>query len=272
MGRGWWRTLPGLLALAAAAAAAPVKVRHREGLVHGFLLLRSPGGEPLAEGEFLQKADRKQATTRVRFRFHDGSIHDESATFTQEGVFSLVGYRLHQEGPSFPTTLDAEIGAPRSARGRRRVRVSYRKPDGERRDRHEEMELPADLANGLAIPVIKNLAPAGAAQLHLLAFRPDPKLVRFELEPVGSDRVIAAGQEEEAVRYRGHVDLGAVVGTLAKIVGKDPPDVFLWVLGGDHPAYLRSEAPLFVEGPIWRVELANPRWPSEADGRSSPQR
>src|SRR6185295_14203764 len=36
------------------AAAAPVTVRYLEGVTHGFLVLRSPGGELLAEGDLLQ--------------------------------------------------------------------------------------------------------------------------------------------------------------------------------------------------------------------------
>ncbi|MBI4485154.1 MAG: hypothetical protein HY655_04000 [Acidobacteria bacterium] len=34
----------------------------------------------------------------------------------------------------------------------------------------------------------------------------------------------------------------------------------VWVLEGEAPAFVKSEAPLFVGGPIWRMELVSPVW------------
>src|ERR1700757_655591 len=39
-----------------AMAAAPVAVRHTEGLVHGFLVLRTLSGDTLADGDLIQIA------------------------------------------------------------------------------------------------------------------------------------------------------------------------------------------------------------------------
>jgi len=40
------------------------------------------------------------------------------------------------------------------------------------------------------------------------------------------------------------------------------PDTQAWVLGDDAPASARSDGPLYVDGPIWRMELAIPAvWP-----------
>ena len=45
-------------------------------------------------------------------------------------------------------------------------------------------------------------------------------------------------------------------------LGKQPPDSRVWVLAGDAPAFVRSEQPLYAGGPLWRIELTSPVWPS----------
>jgi len=48
---------------------------------------------------------------------------------------------------------------------------------------------------------------------------------------------------------------------VASLIGKDVPDYHYWILGGGAPAFLAFEGPLYVDGPVWRVELVSPRWP-----------
>jgi len=57
------------------------------------------------------------------------------------------------------------------------------------------------------------------------------------------------------------VDIGGVKGVMAPLVGKPPPDSHVWILGGTAPAFVKSEQPLFNEGPMWRIELVSPAWP-----------
>jgi hypothetical protein len=254
------------MALAAAAFADPVPVRHREGLTHGLLTVSAPSGELIGEGKYLctTDGDGDRATTRLLLRLRDGSVHDERLTFDQARAFTLVNYHLKQSGPSFAYAIEAEIAAPAAGSGRRRVKVSKAGKDGRRETTtDEEIELPSDLANGLLPVLVKNLPEGRGAELHLLAFRPEPKLVRLELAPEGKDPVTIAGEKRQAVRFRGHFHLGALLGTLARVADKEPPDLYFWALGGDHPAYLRSRTPLFVDGPIWQIDLASPAWPEE---------
>ena len=84
-----------------------------EGIVHGFLALRSETGELLADGALLQTPRGDQVTSRLVFHFRDGSLHDETAVFSQRGSFRLLRDHLVQKGPSFPTSLDAsfDVGA-----------------------------------------------------------------------------------------------------------------------------------------------------------------
>src|SRR4051794_13333958 len=75
----WWIVVVIGIALMSAGApsAEPVRVRYVEGLVHGFLSLRSPEGRLLANGDLLQTAQGDRVTTRLVFHFNDGSLSDE---------------------------------------------------------------------------------------------------------------------------------------------------------------------------------------------------
>src|SRR5450756_3157134 len=85
--RVWSTSLAVLVACAAllqpgAMSAAPVAVRHAEGLVHGFLVLRTQAGDTLADGDLIQVARGDRVTSRLVFRFKDGPVHDETAVFS----------------------------------------------------------------------------------------------------------------------------------------------------------------------------------------------
>ena len=84
--RVWSTRLAVLLTCAAmlepgAMSAAPVAVRHAEGLVHGFLVLRTLAGDTLADGDLIQVALGDRVTSRLVFRFKDDSVHGETAVF-----------------------------------------------------------------------------------------------------------------------------------------------------------------------------------------------
>ena len=93
-------------------SSEPVAVRHKEGLVHGFLALRSTDGKTLATGDLIQRATGDRVTTRLVYRFKDGSIHDETAVFSQRGHFLLLSDHLVQKGPTFEWAIDMTIDQP----------------------------------------------------------------------------------------------------------------------------------------------------------------
>ena len=97
------------LVLATISTAEPVRVRHTEGLVHGFLTLKTLEGTLLANGDLLQTARGARVTSRLVFRFKDGSLHDETAVFTQRGHFKLLHYHLVQRGQTFERALEMTI-------------------------------------------------------------------------------------------------------------------------------------------------------------------
>src|ERR1700751_5695076 len=61
----------------------PPKVLHVQGLLHGFLLLKTSEGEILAAGELTQVAHADRIKSRLIFHFKDTSIYDETLVFSQ---------------------------------------------------------------------------------------------------------------------------------------------------------------------------------------------
>src|ERR1700680_621009 len=80
----------------AASPADTVAVRYPEGVSHGFLVLRTQDGKPIADGDSTQVARRDRVTSRIRFRFKDGSIFDETTVFSQRGTFRLLSNHVLQ--------------------------------------------------------------------------------------------------------------------------------------------------------------------------------
>src|SRR5579863_3296352 len=115
------------------------------------------------------------------------------------------------------------------------------------------MKLPPDLANGLVPTLLKNLQ-LDAAQLEvsMVAATPKPRLVRLSVSTHGNDRFSVVGWGREAIDYTIKVDLGGIAGVVAPMIGKQPADTHIWILGGDAPAFIKSEGLAFVGGPIWR--------------------
>lgn len=239
-----------------ALLAEQVAVRQTEGLVHGFLALRAQSGATLADGELLQVARGYRVTSRLVFRFKDGSLRDETAIFSQRGQFRLISDHLVQRGPSFPQPLEMLIDC---ATGR--VTVHYTEEDGEQKVVDEHMDLPADLANGLILTLLKNVrANRPPASLSMVATTPKPRLVKLALSVAGEDRFTTGGTARKATHYAVKVEIGGVAGLIAPLVGKQPPDSHVWILGGEAPAFVKSEGPMFLDGPIWRIELVSPVW------------
>lgn len=269
--RPWRRALSGITArnrlvglLAAVALASgsvelraePVPVRYTEGLVHGFLALRTLEGRTIADGDLNQVAAGAQVTARITFRFRDGSLHDETAVYTQRDQFRLVSYRLVQRGASFPRPLEMSIDA-----GTGQVNVRYTDDEGETKTESERLELPPDLANGMVSTLLKNVRPGASSSLSYVAATPKPRLVKLEIAAAAPGRFSVGWRGRSATHYVIKVDIGGFAGVVAPIIGKQPPDSHVWILGGDAPAFVRAEQALYAGGPVWRIELTSPTWP-----------
>ncbi len=236
-----------LLALSpAVAAAAPVAVRFSEGLTRAFPVLRNLDGEKLAHGDLIQVVRGDRVESRLVFRFKDGSIHDETVVFSQRDAFSLLAYHIVQRGPSFPETIDASID-----RETGRYQVRYKADD----DSPEESlagkyELPDDAYNGMLSVVVKNLPARTPEMVSIVAFTPKPRAVKLLLSPVAEERMQVSDLAMPCVRY----SIRPQLGLFASLLVTDVPDIRMWILPGEAPAFLRAEGPLYFMGPVWRIE------------------
>lgn len=248
--------------------AEPIRVRYPEGIVHGFLTLRTMDGVQVATGDLIQLARGGRVTSRLVFRFKDGSLRDETSVFSQGQSFRLLSNHLVQKGPTFPQPLDLKIDC---ASGQ--VTVSYTDEHGKPKVEAERMNLPPDLANGMMLTLLKNI-PANTAlpTLSMVVTTPKPRLVKLELSHAGEDPLSVGGVARKATHYLVKIEIGGLAGLIAPLVGKQPPDTHVWILGGEAPAFVKSEGSMFLGGPMWRIELVSPVWPAATRSPASPRR
>src|ERR1700676_103261 len=100
-----------ILVLAHPLMADQVAVRHLEGRIHGFLVLRDLDDNILASGGLTQLANGNRVTTELIFHFKDGSSHEETAVFSQRRTFQLLTYHLVQKGRAFKHETDMSLNA-----------------------------------------------------------------------------------------------------------------------------------------------------------------
>jgi hypothetical protein len=260
--RIWSSALAGLLIWALllpspVLSQSPVTVLYNEGLVHGFLALRTLEGSTLAEGDVAQFARGDRVTSHMILRFKDGSVNEETTVFSQRHTFRLVSDHLVQKGPAFKQPMDLSVDGLTG-----QVTVHYTDDGGKEKTVTDRLKLPADVvSNGMILTVLKNIRPdAPLTTLSMAVAAPKPRLVKLLISAEGEDSFLAGGSLRKATRYVVKVDIGGVAGVVAPIVGKQPPDTHVWILGGDAPSFVKLEGPLYPGGPIWRIELTSPDW------------
>jgi hypothetical protein len=248
--------------------AQVIAARHLEGLVHGFLALRTLQGETIANGELTQVNLGDRVTSHLIFRFKDGSMYDESTVFSQRRNFRLLSDHLVQKGPTFKHPIDVLINAVAG-----QITVRYSDDQGKEIVLTEQVKIPSDLANGMVFTLMKNIAPnASRTTFSLLATTPKPRLVELEITPQGEDTFSIGETSRKVTHYVVKVQIGGIAGKVAPLVGKQPPDTHVWILGGDAPTWIKSEGPLFEGGPIWRMELVSPVGPKDSSDKGENRR
>jgi hypothetical protein len=238
-------------------AAESVVVRYPEGVAHGFLVLRTLDGKPIADGESTQVAHGDRVTNRMWFKFTDGSIYEQTTVFSQNRTFHLVSDHVLQKGPIFGRTMETAIDAASGL-----VTVRYKEHD-EEKVLTKRLQLPPNVANGMLFAVLKNVSrDAPKTTVSYVATTPKPRIVNLEFIPQGQESFSIGRSTHEAIRYAVNVKIGGFAGAVATILGKKPPNIRAWVLAKYAPALVRWDGPLSTDGPIWRMELAIPAvWP-----------
>jgi hypothetical protein len=236
-------------ALQPTAQADPVPVRAVGGTIHGFLEMRSEDGQVVASGDTYATVRGNRITSRTTFHFKDGSTDDET--------FQLISDRHIQKGPSFPHPMDVMVDAQTG-----QVTVRTTGKDGKEEVKTDHVDLPPDLANGLIPIVLQNLPPnAPVTTVSMVVATPKPRLVKLVISNVGEDKCFVAGSPRKAIHYDIKIDLGGVAGVVAPIIGKAPPNIQIWTIGGEATTFVREQGPLYPEGPMITIQLASPTWP-----------
>jgi hypothetical protein len=243
-----------------------VLVRHRQGAVRGFLILRNADGAMIADGEASQVVSGSRVTSRTQFHFKDGSTYEETAIFSQPKSFRLQNYHLIERGPSFPNAMEVLIDCLHG-------QVEVRSHDEKGRDKviKQHMDLPSDLGNGILFTLFENMQPgASKATVSMLVTTPKPRIVRVNVTPSGTKDPFWIGNSKfEASHYVMKIDLGGVAGKVAPLVGKQPPDSELWIFEAPPPLVVKFKGQFFEGGPVWQMEFTAPSW--TASGSSGRQ-
>jgi hypothetical protein len=182
------------------------------------------------------------------FHFKDGSVHDETAVFSQRGNLRLLSDHLVQKGPAFQHAMEVSIDGPTG-----QVTVRTTDDDGKEKVVTNRLDLPPDVANGMVLTLLKNI-PSDASQMtvSMVAATPKPRLVKLAITSQGEEPFSIGDSSRKATHYVVKVQIGGAAGLVAPLLGKQPPDTHVWILGGEAPAFVKSEGPLF-----WRPHLAD---------------
>jgi hypothetical protein len=237
-------------------AAEQVPVRHIEGVVLGFLVLRDLNGRDLAYGELKQAVKEEDKTELVvddlRFEFKDGSLYHEITKFTQHGRFRLVSDQIKQKGPSFKKQSESWIDV---ATGTITVRTLE---NGKEKTATKHLDLPDDVANGLLFVLLKNVDPSAETTVSFVAVSETPQIVKWNIVP-GPEKKIRVGLlEHKAQHFIVKTKIEGVEGKIAPLVGKQPPDIHVWMVKSEAPTFAEFEGPLYEDGPVWRIEMTAP--------------
>ena len=233
--------------------AEQIPVRHVEGVTLGFLVLRNPSGEALAYGDYKQvvKPDGL-VVDDLRFEFKDGSFYEEITKFTQRGKFRLVSDQVLQKGPSFKQGSESWIDV-------RTGTITVRTPEkGEDKTTTKHLDLPEDASNGLLFVLLKNVDPSAQTTVSFIAASTKPRVVKWDIVP-GPEKTIKIGSmTQKAQHYIVKTKIQGAAGVVAPLVGKQPPDIHVWLAKSEAPTFVEFEGPLSEDTPVWRIELIAP--------------
>lgn len=249
--------LAGLLLWPCLLTAAQIPVRFAEGATHGFLVLRTQGGQILAQGDLLEAARGAEIHKTTVFRFSDGSLFEETVVFSQQGFYTLQSYKLDQHGPAF--TEDTLISLER-ATGKYRAETNDHK-GGPPKVLEGTLDLPPDVYNGMIPTVVKDIPKGAGETIHFVAFTPEPRLIQLEITPSGEQKVMVGKAAMTAVHFVLKPLLGAWLRIFATVLGRVPPDGHVWIIDSDVPAFVGFEGQLFSTNPVWRIDLLSPARP-----------
>ena len=240
--------------------AEQIPVRHIEGVTLGFLVLRSPHGEAFAYGDWKQVVKPDGLVVGdLRFEFKDGSFYEEITKYTQSGKFRLVSDQVVQKGPSFKQQSESWIDAET---GKVTVRMNEK---GKETTATKHLDLPEDVSNGLLFVLLKNIDPSAETTVSFVAASTKPRIVKWNIVP-GPEKTIKVGMmRQKAQHYVVKTKIDGPAGVIVPLIGKQPPDIHIWLVKSEAPTFVEFEGPLSQDNPVWRIELTAPEPDSQSE-------
>ncbi len=124
--------------------------------------------------------------------------------------------------------------------------------DGKEKVETSHIDLPHNVSNGFIGTMLLNASPkAEPFKLGLVAPTGKGRLIQLSIDVAGEEPFSPVyGVRRKATVFRIHPELGGVAGVVAPVIGKQPKDVFVWVLEGDVPDLCARSASLKKVAPL----------------------
>jgi hypothetical protein len=90
---------------------------------------------------------------------------------------------------------------------------------------------------------------------------PKPRIVTLAIMPMAPETFYLSGFSRKSSVFEIKIELGGIAGVIAPVIGKQPPNISMEILGGELPAFLRETGPLFEGGAVLTISLVGPTWP-----------
>ncbi len=131
--------------------------------------------------------------------------------------------------------------------------------NGKEKRTTKHMDLPPDVCNGLLFTLTKNIDPSAAqTTVSMVAASDRPRLIKLNITPSEEKAVKIGLLTHKAQHYVVKAKIGGIAGAVAPLVGKQPPDIHIWIVKSEAPTFLEFEGPLSQDSPVWRIELTAP--------------
>ncbi len=127
----------------------------------------------------------------------------------------------------------------------------------------EHLDLPEDVSNGLLFVLLKNVDPSAETTVSFVAASTKPRVVKWNIVP-GPEKTIKIGSMRQKVQhYIVKTKIEGPAGAIAPLIGKQPPDIHIWLVKSEAPTFVEFEGPLSQDTPVWRIELTAPEHDSQ---------
>jgi hypothetical protein len=166
--------------------------------------------------------------------------------FSQRTEFHLIRDHHIQHGPFFSKASDCLVEESGN------VTIHTIDKDGKEKVETSHIDLPHNVSNGFIGTMLLNASPkAEPFKLGLVAPTGKGRLIQLSIDVAGEEPFSPVyGVRRKATVFRIHPELGGVAGVVAPVIGKQPKDVFVWVLEGDVPDLCARSASLKKVAPL----------------------